>query len=192
MSRRYLVFAECIFLAALSAITVLMFRSHAPAPGAVAVQIKLPDASKQVYAQRQPDNSLVYLVRNGDGSFETVSPIGMAERLYAAGNASGASLGLSSPVVKFWLTVGFIGQVLFTGRMVVQWIASERRGKSVVPPMFWWFSLIGSLLLLSYFMWRRDPIGLIGQAFGTFIYLKNILWIRNESRPPEVAVSEGA
>jgi len=82
--------------------------------------------------------------------------------------------------------------VLFTGRMVVQWIASERRGKSIVPPLFWWMSLIGSLLLLSYFLWRRDPIGLLGQAFGSFIYLKNILWIRNEARQPVLAVSEGS
>jgi lipid-A-disaccharide synthase-like uncharacterized protein len=76
--------------------------------------------------------------------------------------------------------------------MVVQWLASERRGKSVVPPLFWWMSLMGSLLLLSYFLWRRDPIGLLGQAFGSFIYLKNILWIRSEARQPTLAVTEGS
>jgi lipid-A-disaccharide synthase-like uncharacterized protein len=51
---------------------------------------------------------------------------------------------------------------------------------------------VGSLLLLGYFLWRRDPIGLIGQAFGSFIYLKNILWIRNEARLPALAQSEGS
>ncbi|MGA3068148.1 MAG: lipid-A-disaccharide synthase N-terminal domain-containing protein [Tepidisphaeraceae bacterium] len=101
-------------------------------------------------------------------------------------------MGLSSPVVLFWLTVGFVGQLLFTGRFVVQYIASERKKKSVVPPVFWWFSLIGSLILLSYFLWRRDPIGLLGQAFGSFIYLRNILWIRNESRPSVLTVPEAS
>jgi lipid-A-disaccharide synthase-like uncharacterized protein len=76
--------------------------------------------------------------------------------------------------------------------MLVQGLASERSGKSVVPPMFWWMSLVGSLMLLCYFMWRRDPIGLIGQAFGSFIYLKNILWIRNEGRVPALAQTEGS
>jgi lipid-A-disaccharide synthase-like uncharacterized protein len=192
MSRRYLIVAECVFLLALSATTVLLFRRHAPSPDAVQVDVKLPDASSSVYIQRQPDDSLVYLVRHGDGTLQQITADAMAGQLYNAGKSRGAALGLSSPVVAFWLGIGFVGQLLFTGRMVVQWVASERRGKSVVPPMFWWFSLIGSLLLLSYFMWRRDPIGLIGQAFGTFIYLKNILWIRNEARPPEMAVSEGA
>jgi lipid-A-disaccharide synthase-like uncharacterized protein len=112
--------------------------------------------------------------------------------LYEAGKSSGGVLGLSSGVVALWLAIGFLGQVLFTGRMVVQWIVSERKGKSVVPPLFWWMSLIGSLLLLSYFLWRRDPIGLLGQAFGSFVYLKNILWIRNEARQPVMVQSEGA
>ncbi|HTW93584.1 MAG TPA: lipid-A-disaccharide synthase N-terminal domain-containing protein, partial [Tepidisphaeraceae bacterium] len=68
--------------------------------------------------------------------------------------------------------------------------ASERQGKSVVPALFWWMSLVGSLLLLAYFLWRRDPIGLLGQAFGSFVYLKNILWILGESRQAELVMAK--
>ncbi|MGD1277534.1 MAG: lipid-A-disaccharide synthase N-terminal domain-containing protein [Tepidisphaeraceae bacterium] len=190
--RRYLIFGELVFLAVLGVVTVLLFRRHAPSADAVQVDVKLPDASSRVYLQRQSDGSMVYLVHHGDGRVENVPVQQMSDRLYEAGKASGAALGLSSPVVAFWLGIGLFGQVLFTGRMVVQWLASERRGKSVVPPLFWWMSLMGSLLLLSYFLWRRDPIGLLGQAFGSFIYLKNILWIRSEARQPTLAVTEGS
>jgi lipid-A-disaccharide synthase-like uncharacterized protein len=192
MTRRNLIFAEVAFMVALGLVTVLLFRRPSPASGAVSVEVKLPDASSQVYLQRQSDGGFVYLVRHGDGAVEQVSPERMSERLYEAGQSGGAALGLSSPVVAFWLSVGFVGQLLFTGRMVVQWVASERKKKSVVPPMFWWFSLIGSLLLLSYFLWRRDPIGLLGQAFGSFIYLKNILWIRNEAQAIAAAAPEAS
>jgi len=192
MSRRYLIFVELAFLAVVGVVTVLLFRRPAPTPDAVAVDVKLPDAGSQVFLQRQGDAAMVYLVRHGDGSIERVPPQQMSERLYTAGKARGAALGLSSPVVAFWLGVGLVGQILFTGRMVVQWLASERRGKSVVPHLFWWMSLMGSLLLLSYFLWRRDPIGLLGSAFGSFIYLKNILWIRSEARQATLAVTEGS
>ena len=75
-----------------------------------------------------------------------------------------------------WIVVGFVGQFLFTGRMVVQWIVSEREKRSVVPPMFWWMSLVGSSMLLAYFSWRGDVVGLFGQATGWFIYIRN-LWL---------------
>jgi lipid-A-disaccharide synthase-like uncharacterized protein len=192
MPRRNLILGEVAFMVILAAVTVWLFRSHSPSPDAVAVGIKLPDASSQVYLQRQSDGSLVYLIRNWNGNVQRVSTDQMSQRLYDLGQSSWSSLGLSSPVVLFWLTVGFVGQLLFTGRFVVQYIASERKKKSVVPPVFWWFSLIGSLILLSYFLWRRDPIGLLGQAFGSFIYLRNILWIRNESRPSVLTVPEAS
>jgi lipid-A-disaccharide synthase-like uncharacterized protein len=58
--------------------------------------------------------------------------------------------------------------------MVVQWMASEKQRRSVVPPMFWWMSLIGSLMLLSYFLWRRDVVGILGQGIGLAIYVRNL------------------
>ena len=192
MARWYLICAEASFILILCVVAFLLFRRHAPFPDAVQVDIRLPDASSQVFLQRQSDGQMDYLVRHGNGDLDRLSLSEMTDQLYENGKSSSSMLGLSSPIVALWLGIGFCGQVLFTGRMVVQWIASERRGKSIVPPLFWWMSLIGSLLLLSYFLWRRDPIGLLGQAFGSFIYLKNILWIRNEARQPVLAVSEGS
>jgi lipid-A-disaccharide synthase-like uncharacterized protein len=192
MSRWYLIAAEVAFIALLCVVAGLMFRKHSPSPNSVQVEIKLPDASSQVYLEKESDGSMVYLIRHGDGTVDRATPLDMSERLYEAGNSSGSIFGLSSSIVALWLGIGFFGQVLFTGRMVVQWVASERKGKSVVPPLFWWMSLIGSLLLLAYFFWRRDPIGLLGQAFGSFIYVKNIMWIRNEFRQPALVVEEGS
>ena len=70
--------------------------------------------------------------------------------------------------------LGLLGQVLFTGRMVVQWLASEKKHKSVIPVSFWWMSLLGASMLLTYFIWRKDIVGIIGQAAGWLIYVRNL------------------
>ncbi|MGE5754315.1 MAG: lipid-A-disaccharide synthase N-terminal domain-containing protein, partial [Planctomycetaceae bacterium] len=63
-----------------------------------------------------------------------------------------------------WLTIGFLGQAIFTARFLVQWIVSEKKRDSVVPVAFWWLSLLGGLTLLSYATYRRDPVIILGQA----------------------------
>jgi lipid-A-disaccharide synthase-like uncharacterized protein len=192
MTRWYLVIAELLFVTGVAVAAVLLLRRHPPAPGAVAVEIKLPDARSHAWLQRQPDGALLYLVTNPDGVIDRLAPEQLAQRLYkdAANSSAIWFLNFSSPAIVFWISIGLLGQLLFTGRMLVQWIASERQGKSVVPPLFWWMSLIGSLLLLAYFLWRRDPIGLLGQAFGSFVYLKNIVWILSDARqPPALAAA---
>lgn len=78
---------------------------------------------------------------------------------------------------KTWLVVGFAGQLLFTSRFLVQWIASERRRQSVVPTAFWWLSLGGAALLLAYAIYRRDPVFILGQAFGFVVYTRNLVLI---------------
>jgi lipid-A-disaccharide synthase-like uncharacterized protein len=78
---------------------------------------------------------------------------------------------------KAWLAVGFLGQLLFTSRFLVQWIASERRRQSVVPTAFWWLSLGGAALLLAYALYRRDPVFILGQAFGFVVYTRNLVLI---------------
>ena len=193
MSRWYLVICEVLFISAVAVAAVLLFRQHSPAPGAVAVDVKLPDARSHAFLQRQPDGALLYLVTNPDGNVDHLTPDQLADRLYKTANAGSGIwfLNFSTPSIMIWIGIGLLGQVLFTGRMLVQWIASERQGKSVVPPLFWWMSLVGSLLLLAYFLWRRDPIGLLGQAFGSFVYLKNIVWILADARqqPPALAAA---
>ncbi len=78
---------------------------------------------------------------------------------------------------SIWLVIGFLGQALFTGRFIVQWLASEKQKKSVIPRAFWYFSIAGSLTLLSYALYRRDPIFVMGQTFGVVIYLRNLYFI---------------
>lgn len=79
-----------------------------------------------------------------------------------------------------WLVIGFVGQALFTMRFVVQWIASERARRSVVPVAFWGFSLGGGLTLLAYAIYRKDPVFIVGQATGLLIYGRNIYFVARE------------
>ena len=82
-------------------------------------------------------------------------------------------------VIKFdgWVILGFVAQAFFTMRFVVQWIASERARKSVVPVAFWFFSLGGGTLLLVYALYRRDPVFIAGQALGLLVYTRNLYFI---------------
>jgi lipid-A-disaccharide synthase-like uncharacterized protein len=77
----------------------------------------------------------------------------------------------------FWLAFGLVAQLLFGARFLVQWIASERAGKSVIPMAFWFFSVGGGLLTLIYGIVRREPVIIIGQGLSTVIYLRNIMLI---------------
>jgi lipid-A-disaccharide synthase-like uncharacterized protein len=79
--------------------------------------------------------------------------------------------------VDYGILVGYLAQFLFAMRFVVQWIASERAGRSVVPTAFWFFSIGGGLMLLGYAIYRRDPVFILGQAFGVFVYLRNLQFV---------------
>lgn len=81
-----------------------------------------------------------------------------------------------------WLTIGFAGQVSFSMRFLVQWLQSERKGRSVIPIAFWYFSLVGGLMLLTYAIHRRDPVFIVGQLCGAFIYSRNLHLIYRERR----------
>ncbi|HEY3068360.1 MAG TPA: lipid-A-disaccharide synthase N-terminal domain-containing protein [Methylomirabilota bacterium] len=76
-----------------------------------------------------------------------------------------------------WLGVGLAGQAFFSARFLVQWIASERQRRSVVPRQFWFFSIGGGLTLLAYAIYRADPVFIIGQAAGLFVYARNLYFI---------------
>jgi lipid-A-disaccharide synthase-like uncharacterized protein len=81
-----------------------------------------------------------------------------------------------------WIGVGLVGQIAFFLRMFVQWIASERRRESIVPVSFWWLSLGGGIALFSYFVWRRDLIGALGQTTGVVVYARNLRLIHKRRR----------
>ena len=83
-----------------------------------------------------------------------------------------------------WLAIGFFAQLLFSARFLVQWLASEKAGKSIVPLLFWYLSLGGSALLLIYAIHRRDPVFILGQSLGIFIYTRNLYLIRREKKLP--------
>lgn len=84
------------------------------------------------------------------------------------------------------LALGFLGQVFFSMRFLVQWIASERKKESVVPICFWYFSVAGGLALLTYAALRQDPVFIVGQAAGLFVYGRNLYLIWRKARLAEV------
>jgi len=78
--------------------------------------------------------------------------------------------------------IGYAGQALFTMRFLVQWIASERAGRSVIPVAFWFFSIGGGLLLFSYALYVKDPVFILGQGFGVFVYLRNLYFVMRDRK----------
>lgn len=84
--------------------------------------------------------------------------------------------------IDMWLIVGFAGQAMFSMRFIVQWIMSEREKRSMIPLAFWYFSLAGGASLLIYAIHRKDPVFILGQASGLFIYLRNLYLIYRERR----------
>lgn len=81
-----------------------------------------------------------------------------------------------------WLIVGLLGQLLFSMRFLVQWVASEKHKKSIIPISFWYFSIGGSFLLLAYAIKRQDPVFILGQSMGFVIYIRNLVLIDREKR----------
>ena len=81
-----------------------------------------------------------------------------------------------------WLGIGFMGQALFSMRFLIQWISSEKHKKSVIPIAFWYFSLGGGVTLLSYAIFRLDPVFIVGQAGGLLVYSRNLYFVYRERR----------
>lgn len=91
-----------------------------------------------------------------------------------------------------WISVGFLGQIMFSMRFLVQWIVSERARESIVPLAFWYFSIFGGVTLLTYAIWRKDPVIVVGQATGLIIYSRNLYLIhrKRRRRRPETATAQ--
>ena len=79
-----------------------------------------------------------------------------------------------------WVMVGFLGQALFSARFIIQWFVSEKAKESIVPIAFWYFSILGGMTLLTYAIWRRDPVIICGQAGGLLIYARNLWFIHSK------------
>ncbi len=81
-----------------------------------------------------------------------------------------------------WLIIGFTGQLFFSMRFLIQWWQSERQQKSVIPIEFWYFSILGAMTLLFYAIYRADPVFILGQSTGLFIYLRNLHLIKKSAQ----------
>ena len=80
------------------------------------------------------------------------------------------------------IVIGFGGQTLFAARFIIQWLSSENAGRSVIPVAFWYFSISGGLVLLTYAIWRQDPVIIAGQSVGILIYARNLYFINREKQ----------
>lgn len=194
MPRRVVVLLELLALGAILAWVgfALAGGRGDHAPDAIDLKVQLVGAEDRVWVEQRADGRLVYRLHLDDGSEQLLTPEEFARRLYDDRTSRGfwsVLLNVSSPVGFAWVLLGFFGQVLFTGRMIVQWLSSERQRRSVVPVGFWWMSLIGATMLLAYFVWRKEPIGVLGQATGWFVYVRN-LWLIY--RPHDVAAAAGS
>lgn len=195
MKKRWTLAIEVVLLLAVAAWAGNMyFSNHAPASkDEVAIKIQLPGMQDGATLFKNADGASMYRVYTKDGNPIDYSADDFARRLLEAGRSRSAwekVLNISSPEGAAWVIIGLLGQVLFTGRMVVQLLASEKEKKSVVPPAFWWMSLVGASMLLIYFGWRRDPIGLLGQSFGWFIYIRNLYLIYSKKHQVATAKTE--
>ncbi|MGC1478978.1 MAG: lipid-A-disaccharide synthase N-terminal domain-containing protein [Chthoniobacterales bacterium] len=145
------------------------------------LKVGLPGARDRVQVVELTDGSVGYvLTRLGSGRNRLLTADEFSRFLYESRTRTGwveRVFNITSPVGIIWVSLGLLGQVLFTGRMLVQWAASERSKRSVVPVAFWWMSLIGASMLLVYFIWRRDVVGVLGQATGWGIYIRNLVLI---------------
>ena len=82
----------------------------------------------------------------------------------------------------WWVVFGVGGQLMFSARFIVQWIASERAGRSLIPIAFWYFSIAGGLILFTYAVYRGDPVFIMGQSIGLFIFIRNLWLIKTEKK----------
>lgn len=90
-----------------------------------------------------------------------------------------------SVVNIIWLSVGFAGQLLFSMRFIVQWLVSESKKQSIIPTTFWYFSILGGITLLSYAIYKKDPVFILGQATGIVIYTRNLYFIYRQDNLAE-------
>lgn len=168
----------------------LMTARHGSTPGAVVSTLDL-GARKIVYerVEEGPDAPRYRFLAGADdlpGGFMAAtqfwSVIDEVERTSKQRHWLLRAFNITSWVNLSWIGLGLAGQMAFFGRMFVQWVASERERRSVVPTVFWWLSLAGGLALFSYFVWRRDVIGVLGQSTGVVIYARNLRLIAKERR----------
>lgn len=160
----------------------------APSEKIAELKVDLPNIRHIVEVHRDAKGEHRFLITYNDGTLRRLTPVEFAEILEVKGEQRAwwhRIFNVSSPIGFVWVTIGLIGQLLFTGRMLVQWLASERKRRSIVPPVFWWLSLIGATMLMVYFIWRKDIVGILGQGTGWLIYVRNLYFIYTHTELPD-------
>ena len=196
MIRRAAALAMCVVGLSLRVMHCCPALAQTTPGGTGPIKIKLRvDGHHHVMLHRLEDGSLRYVLDDGDGE-KTLTPEQFAEMTYhdyVSRPAWQVILNISEPLGIAWVALGFLGQALFTGRMVVQWLVSEKSRRSVIPVAFWWMSLGGGVMLLTYFIWRKDIVGVMGQSVGVFIYTRNLILIARHggAEPHQHAADSG-
>ena len=164
------------------------FMAGLQAPPSPTAPVTIDGWQEDVELVETLDGGLVYRLKSPDGQIEILTPLQFAKRHFQREQSRSLVnrlFNITSPIGLLWVGIGLLGQALFTGRMLVQWVASERRRRSTIPVIFWWMSLLGASMLLAYFIWRKDIVGILGQGLGWLIYLRNLglIYGRNSSPP---------
>jgi len=196
VKKRWTFIVEIAILLAIAAWVgnIVLSKNDSAPEKSVEIKAPLSNAKDSVSIFETKSGALRYRVVTKDGKPIDYTPDEFTQLYYKEGRTRATwqkVLNITSPEGVVWVFLGLLGQVLFTGRMVVQLLASEKEKKSVVPPAFWWMSLAGASMLLVYFAWRRDPIGLLGQSFGWFIYVRNLYLIYAKTDELQSAVPAG-
>lgn len=164
-------------------------------PDGVSIKITdLPANATRVTLAQDDSGRLAYRVDWVNGDQTWMSPTVFAQALYDQRDGRPlhfAFLNITSTAGLVWVSLGLLGQVLFAGRMILQWLASEKRRRSIVPTAFWWMSLIGASMLICYFIWRKDAVGVLGQATGWIIYCRNLWLIYFPAKPQADVTVQG-
>lgn len=156
-------------------------RGQEPPRHAGLPSVDLQARIKDVQVTSKPEGDFVTL-QTEDGSVELtpaeyVRALALTKAAVEHGGFFYRLFNISKPWGFLWISIGFLGQAMFTFRMLLQWWASEKHKRSVVPVGFWWGSLIGGAMLFAYFVWRKDIVGIVGQSTGVFVYARNLVLI---------------
>ena len=89
---------------------------------------------------------------------------------------------ITAEIPKVWLIIGFAGQIIFGLRFLVQWVCSEVKKESHIPIVFWYLSISGGMILLTYAIFRKDPVFILGQSTGMIVYLRNLRLIYKKNK----------
>lgn len=149
------------------------------------VKVKLKNADERVRVERDEAGRTTFVLETEEGE-RRVAPDEFARLVYEQQSHRPWYLRLLNVTSLFgvaWVTIGLGGQLMFSMRMLVQWLASEKQRQSIVPVAFWWLSLCGALMMMVYFTWRKDIIGVLGQVTGLAVYLRNLYMIYGPRKP---------